>query len=233
MQYKLLLLVIAGTLSVEMRGASPQHPGETDGSIGEPPRPARNRRLTVRLYDYADLRPAALERTRRTASRALATAGIEVRWEQCSTSDKDTYQDASCAQRAGAHVIQLRIHPREMSRKLTRRSIEFGYSVPLEDGFGIIAGVYVDRTSEMARSLGLDLHVVLGHTIAHEVGHLLLGTNSHANRGIMRPTWSDREVRFAITGLLGFTEAQARRIQTQVARRLELEATSGNRDGKP
>ena len=177
-------------------------------------------RLTVRLYDYADIEPKMIERTCGEASRVLFSAGIAILWEQCRTSAKDTNQDASCAQRAGAHVIQLRIHPREMAKKLTKRGIEFGYSIPLENGFGIIAGVYVDRTREMARSLGLDLHVVLGHLIAHEIGHLLLGTNSHAKTGVMRPTWRDREVRLAVTGVLGFTEAQAQEMQAQVALRI-------------
>lgn len=184
------------------------------------PEPQPVSRLTIRVYNYTDIEPRTIEQTRREASRVLLSAGIDVRWEQCRTSEKDANQDASCAQRAGAHVIQLRLHSLEMAKKMTKRSIEFGYSIPLENGFGIIAGVYVDRTSEMARSLGLDLHVVLGHTIAHEIGHLLLGTNSHTNTGVMRRTWRDREVRLAITGLLGFTEAHAEEMRARVALRI-------------
>ena len=41
-----------------------------------------------------------------------------------------------------------------------------------------------------------------------------------AERGIMRPTWKDREIRLARSGILGFTDAQAQRIQEQVAARL-------------
>ncbi len=225
MGHKLFFLICMGALGLEAYGASPQQqqPDREDGaSLARGPRSPSERLLTIRVYDYTELRPSALERARREASRVLAEAGIGVRWEQCRTSDTETNQDESCAQRAGAHVIQLRVHPREMSKKLTTRSIEFGYSVPLEKGFGIIAGVYSDRTNEMVRSLGLDLHVVLGHTMAHEIGHLLLGTNSHAKEGVMRPKWGDREVRLASIGLLGFTEAQARRMQEQVGRRLAL-----------
>ncbi len=209
MGHKLFFLILAGAMAFEMHG----------GSL---PQSLRIQQLTIRVYDYAGIEPTTLERTRREASRVLATAGIELRWEQCRTSEKEASQDASCTQRAGAHVIQLRIHPREMAKKLTSRSIEFGYSIPLENSFGFIAGVYLDRTDDVARSLGLDLHVMLGHTIAHEIGHLLLGTNSHAKKGVMRPTWGDREVRLANTGVLGFTEAQARRMLLQVACRLAL-----------
>lgn len=229
---KFFFLILAGAVTLEMHGANLQssgkHDGEQSSTVGRPQsRP--NQKLTVRVYNYAEIEPKMLERTRREASRVLATAGIELRWERCRTSERETSQDASCSQRAGAHVIQLRIHPREMAKKLTSRSTEFGYSIPLENGFGIIAGVYLDRTSEMAQSLGFDLHVVLGHTIAHEIGHLLLGTNSHAKVGVMRPTWGDREVRLANTGLLVFTEAQANLMQDQIARRFASAETGPSR----
>jgi len=186
------------------------------GSQAGPP----DRRLTIRLYDYAGIAPATLERARHAARRVLLDAGIDAGWEQCRTSNSEARRDASCVQDAGAHVIQLRIHPKEMAKKLTKRGIELGYSIPLEQGYGIIAGVYWDRTATVARERGLDLHVLLGHTMAHEVGHLLLGSNSHAARGITRPNWGDREVRLAVTGILGFTEEQAERMRAQVRARL-------------
>jgi len=223
MEYKLLCLMLAGSLGLEGQAAGIRIPvaqGQDSRSNLKLSPTAPAGQLTIRIYDYAELHPKQLARTRQVASRLLAAAGIDVRWEQCRTSDKDQNQDASCTQRAGANVIQLRIHPSKMSKKLTSRSVEFGYSIPLEDGFGIIAGVYLERTSRTAKSLGLGLHVMLGHTIAHEIGHLLLGTNSHAKTGVMRPTWGDRDVRLANTGRLGFTEAQARQMQDQVARRI-------------
>ena len=97
---------------------------------------------------------------------------------------------------------------------------QFGYSLPSAKGHGIIAGVFLERTTQMARSLGLDAHVVLGHTMAHEIGHLLLGSNSHAKKGIMRPKWGKREVHLAKTGGFGFTDDQAERMQAQAAERL-------------
>ena len=192
------------------------------GALGaEPTLNDPTQQLTIRVYDYTNISPKLFERARKQAAQILENAGVTHRWEQCRTSENETNQDSSCTQRAGAHVIQLRIHPRDMAKKITKRSIEFGYSLPLTDGFGIIAGVYLERTAHMARPLGLDLHVVLGHTMAHEIGHLLLGSNSHAGRGIMRPTWRDRELRLASSGVLGFTDEQAKAMQAQVEARLQ------------
>jgi DDE superfamily endonuclease len=36
---------------------------------------------------------------------------------------------------------------------------------------------------------------VLGHVLAHEIGHILLGHNGHADEGLMKATWSAAEQR--------------------------------------
>jgi hypothetical protein len=108
-----------------------------------------------------------------------------------------------------------------MAKKIATAGIQFGFSLPSDRGFGVIAGVYPDRALDFARLMGLDAKIVLGHTMAHEIGHLLLGSNSHASQGIMRPTWGARDIHLAKTGVLGFTDAQAERMQAQVAARLQ------------
>ncbi len=179
--------------------------------------------ITVRLYDYAGVEDKVLEAARRQAAVILTQAGVRTRWEQCRTSSAGANRSASCAQHAGEAVIQLRIHPREMAKKIAGKGMEFGYSLPSQDGFGIIAGVYADRTRDLAKQLGASLPLILGHTMAHEIGHLLLGSNSHAKAGIMRPTWGDRDLRLAHTGAFGFTQSQSKRMQRKVSERAALQ----------
>ena len=52
--------------------------------------------------------------------------------------------------------------------------------------------------------------VLLGHVMAHEIAHLLLGTNSHSASGIMRAHWYAQELASADRGALLFTPDQAR-----------------------
>jgi len=47
----------------------------------------------------------------------------------------------------------------------------------------------------MARDAGIDSAELLGRTMAHEVGHLLLGTNQHGPHGLMRASWSGADLR--------------------------------------
>jgi hypothetical protein len=57
--------------------------------------------------------------------------------------------------------------------------------------------------------------------MAHEIGHLLLGVNSHSRTGLMHVPWDDTQREKAYLGTLLFTKKEAKRIQRQVAARLQ------------
>ena len=59
----------------------------------------------------------------------------------------------------------------------------------------VLATIYVDRVASLAGAADLATHVVLGYAIAHELGHLLLGSNIHSARGLMRAVWRENELR--------------------------------------
>jgi hypothetical protein len=54
--------------------------------------------------------------------------------------------------------------------------------------------------------------IVLGHAIAHELGHLVIPGDAHGG-GIMRPYWAYREWEQALKGSLLFTPSHARALQ--------------------
>ena len=59
---------------------------------------------------------------------------------------------------------------------------------------------------------------LLGHVIAHEVGHVLL-REGHAPKGLMRAKWVDPELLQARTGGLGFTATEGHRIRSRLLTR--------------
>jgi|GEM_PF-465918 len=179
--------------------------------------------IVVRIYDYAEVSESTLASARREATHILQSAGLAVRWERCRTSNANVDSDPSCSKRAGEAVIQMRIHPSKMTRKLAGGALELGYAVASRRGYGVVAGVFFDRTRSLARQLGASLGVMLGHAMAHEIGHLLLGSNSHANRGIMRPLWDGRDLHLAHMSALGFTQSQAQRMQQRSRERMALQ----------
>jgi hypothetical protein len=60
---------------------------------------------------------------------------------------------------------------------------------------GYLSTVYADRVEMLAAHADVNSTTLLGRTIAHEIGHLLLGTVIHSDRGLMRPFWNRAELK--------------------------------------
>ena len=78
--------------------------------------------------------------------------------------------------------------------------------------FPALASVYYDDKLRFAGDdFGLGLPTILGCFMAHEIGHLLLGSNSHSKQGLMQAVWGERQIHQALAGGLLFTSNQASR----------------------
>ena len=64
-----------------------------------------------------------------------------------------------------------------------------------ERGVGTLATVFVDRVLWFAAKAEVDPGLVLGRAVAHEIGHLVLGTTRHTITGLMRAVWSREELK--------------------------------------
>ena len=74
------------------------------------------------------------------------------------------------------------------------------------------ANVFFNRVEQRTEVERISLDQVLGHAMAHELGHLLLGSNSHSSAGIMSGKWRAEELKHAAKGDLLFTAQQAKMI---------------------
>ena len=72
---------------------------------------------------------------------------------------------------------------------------------------GVLMTVDVFRVRAVAE--GVTASVLLGRTIAHEIGHLLLGSGEHARLGLMRALWSRDELRGLKPAHWGFSSREA------------------------
>jgi hypothetical protein len=82
-----------------------------------------------------------------------------------------------------------------------------------------IANVFMNRVTEQAAIGELSVSRMLGHAIAHEIGHLLLGDNSHSPGGIMAAPWTKQDLWHISRGALLFTQQEVKRIQEEVRHR--------------
>ena len=94
-------------------------------------------------------------------------------------------------------------------------------------------GCMPTSTSNRVKELA-DRHLVivpqlLGQIMAHEVGHLLLGSNNHTRRGLMRAQWTGDKLKEANLRLAYFNRKQAERARASVTVRGQLTQVSTNR----
>lgn len=160
--------------------------------------------MTVLLYNYAHTSAGTLTRAEREASRILREAGVETVWQGCPTGHSAAGPPGPCQGPFEPAEVVLRILP--SATKNGFQDTVFGYAnVPT------YASVYCDRAVLLATSenVEFELPIILGFAMAHELGHLLLGSNSHSDTGIMRAQWDRQAVQSALMGRQLFTPEQA------------------------
>jgi hypothetical protein len=141
--------------------------------------------VTVRVYRSPEVTDDALRAALSVAEATFAAASIGVVWRVCGPAECNT--PPAPAER----LVRLVRSPRGGS--LDTRCLGDALIDPLK-GTGVLATVYVDRVLGLARHLDLDHPTLLGRTIAHEIGHLLLATTTHSTSGLMREIWSPEEL---------------------------------------
>ena len=112
--------------------------------------------------------------------------------------------------------------PRHLQMRIVWRSLNlsesvFGVSFLDDEGNGCYSDVFLEPAQELHEKLHMSLATLLGNVAAHEIAHLLLGTNSHAKSGIMRAHWHEEDLAQAGRGELLFTAAQGRTMREKMS----------------
>lgn len=91
-----------------------------------------------------------------------------------------------------------------------------GFAPATQQRAGKVAYAFYDKIQQFAQRKQVNAAKLLGHVIAHEVGHLLLGYGSHSSGGIMRAEWDSTGLQDLRTSRLTFTTQQMTVIQNRV-----------------
>ncbi len=177
--------------------------------------------INVRVYNYANVTGGVLAKAQSEAARIFRRSGIETHWAGCAVPGREVERNHSCTAKPGATDIQVRILPRKMAQKLMKHHSEFGLAFTATgDGFGSNLSIFYHRVEELSARRHTSRALLLGHLMTHEIGHLLLGSNSHSRSGIMHVPWNRSQVERASLGTLLFTRQEAAKMRSQVSRRL-------------
>lgn len=179
--------------------------------------------VNVRIFNYAGVKRGVFSKAQQEASRILRRSGVETRWIECAAPSPGAKSDPRCTSKTKPTDLVIRILAKEMTD--FKHHGEFGVALlPAHGGFGQRASVFYNRARDYANRWQGSEGSLLGHLIAHEIGHLLLGANSHSGSGVMSLRWTRNTIARASLGVLLFTEREAREMRAQVAQRVRLAA---------
>jgi hypothetical protein len=204
-----LPVLALGCLALSLRAPCATGSQTVTNGTGTEPNRASKLRISVLVYLYASASPRAMARAENYAGYVLGKAGVEAAWSDCGLS-RVNEKNATCEDDTGSPTLTLRIVSEPVSFMPGVTEDSLGYSV------GYIATIDYPKVRDLAGRGDADIDDILGCAIAHEIGHLLLGRNSHSAHGIMKSPWSPEDFQLARKRSLRFTPAQAERMHGQV-----------------
>ncbi len=172
-------------------------------------------RLTVNVRNYAKIDHKTLVRAGEVAHRILHGAGIEATFVPLAPDEK--YQEGSTP---GSLNFSIKVLSREMATKLDLPTTNMGLT-PGEEHERTEAFVFAHVATGLAqRQSYASLAEILGHAMAHEIGHLF--NLRHSPQGIMHGDWDERDLANMGKGMLNFNREQAAQIRAEMTRRTNL-----------
>jgi len=200
-----LSLVLAASSFGSLRGAVV--PGTVNQGI-----------IKIRIHDYAQVKPSVLLSATKAASDILREAGVDTVWVECPVG-QTLFPDSVCTNPMTPLDLVLNLLPRSRAQYFRLQDETLGVAmVAGGQDFGFFASVFYDSVKAYAGHHKLRLPQLLGHTIVHEIGHLLLGA-AHSANGVMRACWSGKELLAAEQGKLSFSFSEKNQLQTTLTAR--------------
>ena len=186
----------------------------------------------VCLFNYSQLAADEIREAMAEALRVLREAGVDLYWHYGPAEGAVADPDVDCTPRLNVNILS-----RQMSDSLrlppTALGLAPGTSAERNRNVVYVFAYAADRLFQKQAQKLLERQLrwmaskprILGHAIAHEIGHVLLNAESHAETGIMRGDWNCRDLEAAALRQLLFSDSQASQIQQEVIRRNQRQAT--------
>jgi hypothetical protein len=171
--------------------------------------------VTISVHNDVAVPWGTIRGAEEEASLVFRQAGIDVEWLNCQAVSEVTVaadKSRSCGEAIFPEHLQLRI----VKRSVGLSPKVMGISFLSEDGSGCQADVFYERIEGLRRESNASLASILGDVASHEIGHLLLGTNSHASRGIMRAVWGRDELASITQRALIFSEKESAQMKARL-----------------
>jgi hypothetical protein len=167
--------------------------------------------VAVRTFNYAAVPAGQLAAARLEAAHIFRSAGISIEWIDCRVPGGDG--GATCTEPLlPGRDLMLRVVDRAPAHG--ERIVALGESMlDREQRGGVLMTVDLFPVRSVAGRASTSIWTLLGRAIAHEIGHLLLGSGEHPRLGLMRALWSHDELRGLKPAHWGFSAHEAARMR--------------------
>jgi hypothetical protein len=221
----LSLLVIVGAAELTTGAVADAAP-QTASSIDATPQPLVklppqdwHPQIFVRVHNYAHVDAGLLHGAEAIATRILKEARITTNWVYCPLPQEEDDPYPKCPSNWGLNGFVLNILTPEMVGRIQTRVENLG-SAPApcdEDATSCPISVFYFRVTECAEQFSIQTERLLGHVLAHEVGHML--SASHSSKGIMRAEWGRDDLKLIGFSMLEFSPDQAKQMRAALLHR--------------
>jgi hypothetical protein len=185
--------------------------------------------VVVHAYDTFGIAPQEIETAQAVAASILKGAGVTLIWRNCAIVGH-TPHPSTVPCDAGLGPLEVIARITTATERTAGEAL--GDSIVDPDRReGSLATIYADRVRIVAGLADVDAGVLLGRTIAHELGHLLLGVAEHSPVGLMRACWSTEELRRNLSSDWHFSQEQRTALSERLAARLTRTPTGAPATG--
>ena len=136
----------------------------------------------------------------------LRQAGVKIRWLECSFAEAEYRDPPGCQVPLDVPTVIVKILPKAQAERWITPPKALGFSRDTD------IFVLLHRVELLAAQKNMAKSVILGHVMAHEIGHALLGPG-HSAGGLMRNWLRITELRLAEKGQLQFSPKEAAQIR--------------------
>lgn len=173
--------------------------------------------VTISIFNDASVPAASLQKAEQVASAVFVRANLRLHWLNCGRTGESLAEEQNCSEAS----FPTHLHVRLIRGPLNTTESILGLSYIDNSGVGCQADISYRAVSNVAQESRVNISTVPGITLVHEIGHLLLGANSHSPEGIMRAHWSSGDVGAASKGQLLFMETQREQLKSRLDSRAQ------------
>jgi hypothetical protein len=181
---------------------------------GKSPLTTESSTFRVRVYNDEGVADADLSAALKIAGTVLQRVGLQAMWQDCTVGNPNRNSSGCDMQTTRIDLVLYLVARLEAhASNVDRRAL--GYSlIPRNGERATMAYVSYARVRTVLSVFRAE--ELLGLAVAHEIGHLLLGTNRHSNSGLMRAPWRNKDLDSGDWEEFTFTSEQAERLRAAV-----------------